>query len=333
MSNIDAALRFISESDTERLLTWPDVIACLAAAYRAPEKPEATPPRVVARGNKVWLRTLAAVPSSGRHMGVKIIARSRLMRASYLIPLWDQDTAELVGILDGKHITAMRTAGTSAVAVDRLMSRGSARVAVLGAGSEANAHVNAMAVVRKIDSLAVFSPTPKNRQAFAERFSAQLGIRCIACASAEEAVAAADLVIAAARSHDETPILRGAWLRPGMTIVSIGSTMPEQREIDAEVVRRADPIIVDVPEEVIHETGDMLAARADGVAFEHKIATLADLVQEKTPGRRSPQDIVMFKSVGSGLQDIAVAEMCFEKACRLGRGTALPVGLVVKGKP
>ncbi|HSQ05428.1 MAG TPA: ornithine cyclodeaminase family protein [Burkholderiales bacterium] len=327
-----AVLRFISEADTQEILTWPDVIACLATAYRTPEKADATPPRVVARGNKVWLRTLSAVPSSGRHMGVKIIARSRLLRASYLIPLWDQETAELVAVLDGKHITAMRTAGTSAVAVECLMPARSARVAVLGTGSEASAHVSAISAVRKFDSLAVYSPTPGNREAFAERYSAQLGIRCAAVAAAEQAVAGADLIIAAARSRDETPILRGAWLKPGVTIVSIGSTMPEQREIDSEVVRRADAIVVDVAEEVVHETGDMLAARAEGVAFDDKIIELADLVQGKAPGRRSPRDIVMFKSVGSGLQDIAVAQMCFEKACHLNRGTVLPVGLTVKGK-
>jgi ornithine cyclodeaminase/alanine dehydrogenase len=331
MPDTPTSLRFISEADTQEILTWPDVVACLAAAYRTPEKPAATPPRVVARGNKVWLRALSAVPSSGRYMGVKVIARSRLMRASYLIPLWDQETAELVGILDGKHITAMRTAGTSAVAVERLMPEGSARVAVLGTGSEASAHVSAISTVRKFDSLAVYSPTLKNREAFAKRYSAQLGIRCTAVADPQDAVADANLIIAAARSHDETPILRGAWLTPGMTIVSIGSTMPEQREIDTEVVRRSDTIVVDVAEEVIHETGDMLAARADGVAFDDKIIELADLMQGKAPGRRSARDIVMFKSVGSGLQDVAVAEMCFEKACKLGRGTVLPVGLTVKG--
>ncbi len=332
MTDAPAVLRFITEADTRQLLSWPDVVACLARAYRTPEKAEATPPRIVARGNKVWLRALAAVPGSGRYMGAKVIARSRLMRASYLIPLWDQDTAELVALLDGKHITAMRTAGTSAMAVDQLVPQKGMRVAVLGAGGEANAHVSAIASVRAIEALKVYSPTPANRRAFAERYASQLDVPCEAVDTAEQAVDGADLVIAAARSRDETPILRGAWLQPGMTVVSIGSTLPEQREVDAEVVRRADVIVVDVPEEVTGETGDMLSARHEGVAFEDKIVALADLMQGKAPGRKSDRDIVLFKSVGSALQDIAVSEMCFEKARQQGRGTALPVGITVKGK-
>lgn len=325
-------LCFLSDADTTEILTWPDVIACLASAYRSPQRPDAAPPRVIARGQKVWLRALAAVSSSGRYMGAKVIARSRTLCASYLIPLWDQETAELVCLLDGKHITAMRTAGTSAVAVDRLAPNAAIHVAVLGTGGEAAAHVSAVATVRPIKSLSVFSPTKSNRENFAGKFSEALHTDCRAADSARAAVSRADLVVAAARSRDETPILEGAWLEPGMTVVSIGSTLPEQREVDAEVIRRAALIVADVPEEVTHETGDMLAAREAGVEFSNKVVSLGDLVQGRCPGRRRPEDIVLFKSVGSALQDIAVSEMCFAKARQLGLGTALPVRLAVKGK-
>jgi ornithine cyclodeaminase/alanine dehydrogenase len=325
MTDAQPVLRFITEADAQQLLTWPDVVACLASAYRTPEKPDAAPPRVVARGNKVWLRVLAAVPGSGRYMGAKIIARSRLMRASYLIPLWDQDTAEMVALLDAKHITAMRTAGTSAMTVDRLMPGASARVAVLGAGAEANAHVAAVASVRAIEALRVYSPTAANRRAFAERHASQLRVPCEAAETAEQAVQGADLIIAAARSHDETPILNGTWLEPGMLIVSIGSTVPEQREVDFEVVDRADLIVSDVVDEVAHETGDMIAAREAGVAFHHKLVSLADVVRGRVPARQEKRNIVVFKSVGSGLQDIAVSEMCYAAALRSGAGTELPI--------
>ena len=115
-------------------------------------------------------------------------------------------------------------------------------------------------------------------------------------------------------------------------VISIGSTLPEQFEIDPEVVRRAESIVADVPEEVMHETGDMLAARAAGVDFESKIVALADLVQGHCAVRQRADNIVLFKSVGSALQDIAVSEMCFEKARQDGLGARLPVALSVKGK-
>lgn len=325
-------LLFLSEADTEQILNWPDVIACLARAYRAPDAPEAAPPRVVARRGGAWLRVLAALSASGRYMGVKIIGRARTPRSSYLIPLWDQETAELVCLLDGKHVTALRTAGTTAVVVDRVMPQGRIRVAVLGAGQEAKAHVGSIAAVRQIESLAVFSPTPGSREDFAGRFTRELKIECRAVDSARAAIMEANLVIAAARSREETPVLEGEWLRPGMMVISIGSTLPEQREVDPETIRRADVIIADVPEEVTNETGDMLAARNAGVDFEHKIVSLADLVQGRRAIHQNANNIVLYKSVGSAIQDIAVSEMCLEKARQRGLGTPLPVGLSVKGK-
>lgn len=325
-------LLFLSEADTEQILKWPEVIACLASAYQAPDDPRAAPPRVVARKGSAWLRVLAAMSSSGRHMGVKIIGRARTPRSSYLIPLWDQESAELVCLLDGKHITAMRTAGTTAVAVDRLLPPGGINVAVLGAGQEAQAHASAIATVRAFKSLVVFSPTPASRERFASKFSQELQLECRAADSARAAIAGADLIIAAARSRDETPILEGAWLKPGTLVISIGSTLPEQFEIDPEVIRRAEAIVADVPEEVMHETGDLLAARAAGVDFESKIVALTDLVQGRRAVRQRADNIVLFKSVGSALQDIAVAEMCFEKARERGLGTRLAASLSVKGK-
>jgi ornithine cyclodeaminase/alanine dehydrogenase len=226
----------------------------------------------------------------------------------------------------------VRTAATSALAVDRLAPRVPLRVAVLGSGAEANTHVRAVATVRSIQSLAVFSPTRGKREDFARRCKADLGVDARAAESAPAAVEGCDLVIAAARSRDETPILHGAWLAPGMTVVSIGSTVPEQHEVDVEVVRRSDLIVVDVREEVVHATGDMLDARAANVDFEPKLATLADLVQGRCAGRRRADEIILFKSVGSALQDIVVAELCFDKARAQGLGAALPVGLAIKNR-
>ena len=97
--------------------------------------------------------------------------------------------------------------------------------------------------------------------------------------SARAAIEGADLIICAARSRDETPILRGEWLRPGTMVISIGSTLQEQIEVDPEVINQAEAIVADVPEEVMHETGDMLMAARAGVKFAEKMVALADLMQ------------------------------------------------------
>ena len=111
-----------------------------------------------------------------------------------------------------------------------------------------------------------------------------------------------------------------------MLVISIGSTVPEQREVDPEVVARAATIVADVPEEVATETGDMIAARAAGVDFDDKIVSLADIASGRRHVHQASDTIVMFKSVGSGLQDIAVSALCYARALATGTGTALPVG-------
>jgi ornithine cyclodeaminase/alanine dehydrogenase len=321
---------FVSAEASRQALAFPDVIAALRAAYSVPHKPLTSPPRVVTRGEGNWLRALAAAPPNARYMGAKIFGFGRSKSVSYLIALFEQDTGALAALVDANLITAYRTAATSAVAVDRMAPAGAAALGVLGSGLEAQMHVRAIAATRKISALKVFSPTAANREAFAAKLGAELGIRCEPVASAEAAVAAASIVVAAARSHDETPILAGRWLRDGMLVVSIGSTLPEQREIDEEVVSRCDLIVCDIPDEVIHETGDMLAAKAAGVQFEHKIVSLNDLMTGMAADKLAAARRPMFKSVGAAIQDVVVAELVVDKARAAGLAQPTPLGFLMK---
>ena len=189
----ERAVRYLSQSDTRGLLDWPEVIACLASAYERADDPRAAPPRVVARRGGMWLRALAAISATGGCMGAKIIAKGRARGADHFIALWDQESSGLACLLDGKNVTAVRTAGTSAVAVDRIAPQGGLRVAVLGSGREATAHVSAIATVRPVRSLTVYSPTPANRERFARKFSGELTMECRAADSARTAMHGADL--------------------------------------------------------------------------------------------------------------------------------------------
>jgi ornithine cyclodeaminase/alanine dehydrogenase len=297
-------------------------VQALRAAYAAPADDAALPPRTMARTDGAWLRSLSGVTTDAAHMGVKLIAASTARRrASYLVALFDRETTALHALLDGNHITGVRTAATSAVAVDLLVERRPLLVAVLGAGFEAGNHVAALASVREIAGLSVFSPTEANRRRFAEQPGAAHGVPARAAGSAEEAVRDADLVVAAARSRDETPTVHGAWLRPDATVVSIGSTLPEQRELDADVLARADTIVADVPDEVIGQTGDMLAAAAAGVDVTGKVIALTTLLG--AGWQRPEHAIVVYKSVGSALQDLTVSELCVRRARERGTGRSL----------
>lgn len=315
----------LSDDDVQQAFDWRLATEAIRAAYADAAEAGRYPNRTVARGGTNWLRTLSGIPADGSPMGAKIIAGAFARRlVSYLIPLFDQDTAELVALMDGNSITGYRTAATSALAADLLSRPGALSVAVVGSGFEAQKHVRALSTVRELANVRVFSPRAESRARFAEHL-ADLATTIEAAGSAAEAVAGADLIICAARSNDETPTLHGEWLHPGVTVVSIGSTVPEQREVDTETIARADVIIADVLHEVLHETGDLLAAAAEGIEAGVKTASLADLVAGRHPGRKHDDQITLYKSVGAGIQDLAVAAMVAERAAKLGLGTHLPI--------
>jgi alanine dehydrogenase len=308
---------------------WNLAISAVRDAYAETSGGARYPARAMARGDHGWMRTMTGIPAGDGLMGLKTIAVSlEKDRASMIIALFDQRTAELVALLDGRPVTGYRTAATSALAADLLSVPGPLTVAVIGSGFEAKNHVRALAAIRELTSVRVYSPRPESRA----RFAAELAdLPVLAADSAPAAVRDSSLVICAARSHDESPVLLGEWLQPGMTVVSIGSTLPEQREVDTEVIARADLIIADVVDEVTGDTGDLLAARAAGVDV-GEIGSLADLVGGRHPGRTDAEHVVMYKSVGSALQDLAVATMCARGARRRGLGSVAPDFITAVGK-
>lgn len=314
---------FITDAEVAQLADWPAAIEALRRAYSAPIAPAMVPPRSMARGEGIWLRGLTAVSPAGGHMGCKLIAASmKAQCASYLISLFDQRNMALAALIDGNRITGIRTAATAAVAVDVAAPKRPLRVAVIGSGFEAQGLLAALASVRALSEVRVFSPTPASRQRFADKFHQELSLQVTPVDQAQDAVEGADVVLCAARSRDESPVIRGQWLAPGMTVVSIGSTLPEQREVDEATVSRASFIVADMPEEVAHDTGDMQAATRAGIDFSSKLLPLSDLVG----GRVAPPGggIVLYKSVGSALQDVVIAEMLLAQARLKGLGSEMP---------
>jgi ornithine cyclodeaminase/alanine dehydrogenase len=246
--------------------------------------------------------------------------------AQYVIVLFDRASSRIAAFVDGHDITAYRTAATSAAALDRLTPRDQRiRLAVLGSGLEAANHVRAFAAIRQIDQLAVFSPTAEHREAFAATVTADIDVPASASPSPEHAVAEADVVLAAARSRNERPILNASWLAQRVTIISIGSTIPSQREIDTAVVDACDLIVCDAVEEVLEQTGDMLAAEQAGLRFRDRAFSLHELMSGGLDATVRAATRSLFKSVGGGLQDIVVAELLLRKVLASGLATPLPI--------
>jgi ornithine cyclodeaminase/alanine dehydrogenase len=324
---------FLTDADVETLADLPAAIAAIRAAYSAPADDRANPGRIFADSGREWMRVMPSVPASGRLFGVKSINGSFAdgLQVSYLISLFDKETAGLVALVDGNRVTGLRTAATTAVGVAAIAPDRPLRVGVIGSGFEARSQLRALALVSRFTSVAVYSPTAANREAFAGEFGAALGVTVEAAASPEQAVAGADLVLCAARSRDESPTVLAEWIRDDATIVSIGSTTPAQRELPSALLARSSLVVVDGLDEVLHGSGDMIAARAEGIDVDERTVSLTSvLCGEHAVDRES--GIRIYKSTGAGLQDIVVAEALVDLARVRGVGTELPVGIVTTRK-
>ena len=324
---------FLTDADVAELSDLPAAIAAIRAAYSAPVDDRRNPGRIFADSTREWMRVMPSVPASGRLFGAKSINGSFAdgLAVSYLISLFDKETADLVALIDGNRVTGLRTAATSAVGTEVIAPKRPLRVGVIGSGFEAQSHTTALSLVTRFASVAVFSPTQKNRESFAESFTRSLRVQVDAVDSAERAVRGADLVLCAARSRDEAPTLRADWVGENATVVSIGSTTPAQRELPAELIARAALVVADGVEEVLHGSGDMITARAAGIDVEARTASLNSVLL----GERSvdlERGIRIYKSTGAGLQDIVVAEALVDLARERGIGTELPVGIVTTRK-
>jgi alanine dehydrogenase len=249
---------------------------------------------------------LGVMPAyAGGALGVKLVTffpgNADLPTHLATILLFDPDTGEPLVTMDGRLITEVRTAAVSAVATD-LMARPDSKVlAILGAGVQAHSHLEALRLVRAFDEVRVWSP----RRAAA--FAAKHGV--LASESAEEAVRGADVIVTATSSS--TPVVQGGWLSAGAHINAVGACRPDWRELDDATLERAR-IIVDSREAAMVESGDVMAAgRIDG--------ELGQVVSGDVPGRTSPQEITLFKSLGMAVEDVVTADLVFRKALASGR--------------
>lgn len=318
---------FLTDSDVEALADWDSAIAALRTAYARAEEPTATPERSVAVMATGWQRTMPSAPPGARFAGSKTITASIATGlVSYLITLFDQNDARLAALIDGNRITGIRTAATAAAALTALLPNRPIVAAVVGSGFEARAQLRAASRVAELSSVRVTSPTAANRERFAAELAAELGLPVVAVDSAEAAVRGADLVLCAARSRDESPTVLAEWVADDATIVSVGSTTPAQKELDPALIGRAGLIVADALAEVLHDSGDMIAARAAGFDPDAVTVSLHDLLGGRVS--RPASGIAIYKSTGSGFQDLVIAELLYERAVERGLGTPLPVGIL-----
>jgi ornithine cyclodeaminase/alanine dehydrogenase-like protein (mu-crystallin family) len=222
-----------------------------------------------------------------------------------LVILFDPDTGAPVCVVDAGEITAIRTAAASAVATDALARKDARRLVLLGYGEQAATHARAISKIRVLESVTVWGRSMERAQAFARRMQAELAIPIAAAPSARQAVAEADIICTLTAATE--PILKGEWVRPGTHLNLVGSGHAGPTEVDNDLVVRSR-FIADSREGVLQQGAEFLRAKADGlVGDEHIVAEIGQVLSGAVAGRRSAEEITVYKSLGHVVQDLAAA--------------------------
>lgn len=238
--------------------------------------------------------------------------------------VFDADHGSLKAIVDGSSITAIRTAAVSGVATKLLARRDAVNLAILGSGVQAHAHVNAMLVARPIKHVRVWSPNSDHAAAFAQSISQKRVLKVTSTTSAGDAVKGVDIVCTTTSARE--PVLMGEWLGPGVHINAVGSSIPLARELDTEAVAKSR-LFVDRLESALNEAGDYLIPRNEGIIGDRHIqGEIGEILSGQIVGRRTDDEITLFKSLGLAVEDIASAHLVYEKALRYGAGTWVEFG-------
>jgi ornithine cyclodeaminase len=325
----------LDRNDVTRLLPMDECVDVMAAALAT-----------VARGNAILpLRPMIRLPDSPnifalmpaylgepKSVGVKVLTVFPVNHGTAIdahqgaVLLFEAEHGRLLAILDATTVTAIRTAAVSAVATRLLAREGAEDLAILGAGTQGVMHLQAMSVVRPIRRVRVWSRTTEHARSLAQLARERFDLHAEVSSTPAQAVERSTIVCTTTASP--TPILEGDWLQPGTHINAVGACIPTTRELETEVVRRAR-LYVDRRESALAEPGDILIPLREGaITTDHIVAEVGELLLEggDRRGRRSDDEITLFKSLGLAVEDLAAAHHVYRKAAANGTGRWIVLG-------
>ena len=309
-------LRVFDADQTRAGLTWPRLIDSLDRMFGTGcVMPLRHHHEVEVPGEDSGTLLLMPAWTPGRYIGVKMVnvipgnsARSLpAISGAYLLS--SGATGALLAVMDGAELTARRTAAASALAARYLARADAGRLLVVGAGKLALNVIEAHAAVRHITSITVWARRIEQAEAVASAARA-LGHDATATSDLESAARQADIISCCTLSR--APLIRGDWVRAGTHVDLIGAFKPDMRETDSALIGKAS-VFGDTREGVLSEGGDIVQAIREGAITASDIkADLHALARGEHPGRRSAEEITVFKSVGAALEDLAAAILLYE---------------------
>lgn len=310
---------FLREADVERLLTMQATIELVERVHREYSTGQAIDvPRERTRLPKAALHILqGAVPSAGV-FGYKAYTSSR-EGVRFLVYAFDAERGNLEAVVEANRLGMMRTGAAGGVAAKWLAREDAKVVGLFGAGWQAQGQLEALARVRKLARVKVFSRTAEKLAKFCEKMRARLSIDVVPAASPEDAVKGSDIVVTITTSA--TPVFDGEWLAPGTHVNAAGSNSLLRQEIDETAVRRAQPVVVDSRPTALKEAGDLLPALEKGRLHAGALTELGEVIAGLRAGRTSSEQITLFESQGMAIQDLVIAAHLMRLAREQGAGS------------
>lgn len=328
-ANDSMKLRILSEFDCRAVIDMQAAIDIQAEAFA-----------LLAQGRSVQgLRSVAASEDppgvaifnpcflrGGAGYGIKVVSdfygndAQGVPRMSALVALFDGTTGHPRTVMEGGFLTDLRTGAGTGLAARYLARRASRTVAIIGAGRVARNQLEALQALFPIETVLVATRSPARGEAFRARMRGDIRL----VESTEAAVRAADIVVAATTSA--TPVVAGAWLKPGTFVAATGAFQPTAREVDSETIRRASVCVIDSRADVLPRAGDLLVPIEEGVIGRNAIAEIAELVSGARAGRTTDAEITFYKSSGVPIQDLVTAQHIERRAIERGLGTVLDIG-------
>jgi ornithine cyclodeaminase len=328
-------MRIISRSDVERLLPVGSCVSVMRDAMIATSRGDVSLPIRQFMPVPGVAGKLALMPGSlgepatseQASFGIKLVCKYERPHDDPLgthvgmVMLFDSAKGIPLAMVEGSSLTAIRTSAASALATDLLARKGATRLAVIGNGEQALRHISAMQAVRDIAHVTVWGRDRERAAAFALHSSQLCDVSCEVAASAELAIAEADIICTTTSAKE--PVLLGKDLRPGQHLNLVGSAIPTTSEVDHEAVRRSR-FYVDYRPAAMAAAGELLMAIDAGVITEdHIVAEIGEVADGKAPGRISDDDITCYKSLGVAAQDLAAAYAIWLQAEATDTGTVV----------
>jgi ornithine cyclodeaminase/alanine dehydrogenase-like protein (mu-crystallin family) len=305
---------FLSEADAKELVDMAAAIAAVREAFAAQARGEAL--NVPRTRLQFWSRRLN-VMAGGMRAPARFAVKAYGGSAHHIFLYAEEEG--LLAVMEADLLGQLRTGAASAVAAERLARADARRVGLIGAGRHARTQALGLRTVGRLDELTVFARDRARLEDFRAALAVELGVPVHAAATAEAAAAGADIVVTATTSSQ--PVLRGAWIAPGTHVNAMGANAATRRELDSELVLRAAVVVTDDVAQAQGEAGELIELAAAGRFDWSKVKALHQVVGDRF--RRDRDAITLFKSLGAGLEDVAIASLVYDRAKASGHGRPL----------